>query len=232
MEYPVYSWEYGDGLLVVGYPKKSHWKYQFNYPSEWVRSLPQRFVLLLIINVAFPLLISVVMGMRLIKEIRPLVDSIHDLPKNQSVRLDPKGIFSDLAQSINSTSDKLQKNKSALKEKDQARSNWIAGISHDIRTPLSMIIGYASEWENNADLTEEQRQQAGIIRRQGEKLGSLVSDLNLVSMLEYEMQPLQLKPIRLSVLVRQVVADFLNNGLDDRYDIEWKLSNEEIKIYG
>ncbi len=46
------------------------------------------------------------------------------------------------------------------------------------------------------------------------------------------MQPLQLKPIRLSVLVRQVVADFLNNGLDDRYDMEWKLSNEEIKIYG
>jgi len=113
MEYPVYSWEYGDGLLVVGYPKKSHWKYQFNYPSDWVRSLPQRLVLLLIINVAFALLISIVMDM-----------------------------------------------------------------------------------------------------------------------LEYEMQPLQLQPIRLSVLVRQVVADFLNNGLDDRYDMEWRLSNEEIKIYG
>lgn len=95
-----------------------------------------------------------------------------------------------------------------MKARDEARSNWISGISHDIRTPLSMILGYASEMEDNSDLPKEQRHQSGIIRRQGEKLRSLVSDLNLVSMLEYEMQPLHLKDIRLSVLARQVVADF------------------------
>lgn len=62
--------------------------------------------------------------------------------------------------------------------------------------------------EDNFDLSEDQRRQAGIIRHQGEKLRSLVSDLNLVSMLEYEMQPLHLKQIRLSVLARQVATDF------------------------
>ncbi|MFD3448908.1 sensor histidine kinase [Microbacteriaceae bacterium 4G12] len=231
-KYPVYIWEHQDGLIVVGYPKESRWKYQFDFLSDWLRSVPLRLVLLLIFNVAMILLISVVIGTRLIRGIRPLVAGVHNLAKEESVQLDSKGLFGDLAQSINSASTTLQNKTTALKVRDEARSNWITGISHDIRTPLSIILGYASEMEDNLDLPEEQRHQAGIIRHQGEKLRSLVSDLNLVSMLEYEMQPLHLKHIRLSVLARQVATDFLNNGLDNRYDIDLRLTVEAIPIIG
>lgn len=232
MEYPVYIWEHEDGLVVVGYPKKSHWKYQFDVLSDWMSSLPLRLVMLLLLNAAVALLISVVIGMRLMRGIRPLVDGVHSIAREEPVRLNSKEIFGDLARSINSASAILQKKTAALKARDEARSNWIAGISHDIRTPLSMVLGYASEMEDNLDLPEEQRHQAGIIRRQGEKLRSLVSDLNLVSMLEYEMQPLQLKHIRLAVLARQVATEFLNNGLDDRYVIELKMTDEAVQIKG
>lgn len=232
MEYPVYIWEHEDGLVVVGYPKKSHWKYQFDVLSDWMSSLPLRLVMLLLLNAAVALLISVVIGMRLMRGIRPLVDGVHSIAREEPVWLNSKEIFGDLARSINSASAILQKKTAALKARDEARSNWIAGISHDIRTPLSMVLGYASEMEDNLDLPEEQRHQAGIIRRQGEKLRSLVSDLNLVSMLEYEMQPLQLKHIRLAVLARQVATEFLNNGLDDRYVIELKMTDEAVQIKG
>ncbi|MCA1295937.1 HAMP domain-containing histidine kinase [Paenibacillus sp. alder61] len=232
MEYPVYIWKHGDGLVVVGYPKKSHWKYQLDFLPEWVRSLPLRLLTLLLLNVTLALLVSVLIGTRLIRRIRPLVEGVLRLPREETVELDSKGIFGDLARSINSVSDMLQKKTASLKARDEARSNWIAGISHDIRTPLSMILGYASEMEDSPDLPQEQRHQAGIIRRQGERLRSLVSDLNLVSMLEYEMQPLHMKPVRLAVLARQVVADLLNNGLDERYDIELQLADEAVQING
>ncbi|MCE5169836.1 HAMP domain-containing histidine kinase [Paenibacillus profundus] len=232
MDYPVYTSEHTDGLMVVGYPKESHWKYQLDFLPDWISSLPLRIVLLLLCNLALALLISIVIGTRLIRKIRPLVDGVHNLAREQAIQLDAKGIFGDLAQSINSASAILQRKTAALQDRDEARSNWIAGISHDIRTPLSLVLGYASEMEDHSDLPEEQRHQAGIIRRQGEKLRSLVSDLNLVSMLEYEMQPLHLKHIRLSVLARQVVTEFLNNGLDDRYDIELKLADEAVQIHG
>lgn len=146
--------------------------------------------------------------------------------------MDKGGIFRDLSESINSTSDMLQNKNDALKARDGARSNWIAGISHDIRTPLSMILGYASELEEQPGLTTEQQQHAATIRRQGEILRSLVNDLNLVSMLEYEMQPLHLKQIRLSVLARQVASEFLNNGLDERYSITINITDESLKITG
>lgn len=232
MDYPVYIWEHEGGLIVVGYPKSGYVKYQLNFLSEWISSLPVRLLWLLLINIAVALLVSIVIGTRLIRRLRPLLDGVHKLAREQEVQLDSKGIFGDLAQSINKTSTVLQHKTAALKVRDEARSNWIAGISHDIRTPLSMVLGYASEMEDNPELPSEQRQQAGIIRSQGEKLRSLVSDLNLVSMLEYDMQPLHIKPVRLSVLAKQVVADFLNNGLDERYEIDIKLADEEIQIHG
>ncbi|MGG4343130.1 sensor histidine kinase [Paenibacillus lautus] len=232
MEYPVYVWEREDGLLVLGYPKNTYGKYQIDFLVEWLRSLPVRILLLLLCNVALALLVSVLIGTRVIRGIRPLIHGIHALSKEEPVQVDTGGIFNDVSQSINSTSQMLQEKNDALKARDVARSNWIAGISHDIRTPLSMILGYASELEDQPELSAEHKQQAAIIRRQGERLRSLVSDLNLVSMLEYDMQPLQLKSIRLSALARQVVSDFLNNGLDESYDISLHVMDESLIVSG
>ncbi len=233
LDYPVYTWEKDEGLLVMGYPKWSYGKYQFQFLYDWGRSLPLRLMVLLLLNVAVALLISIVIGMRMMRGIRPLVEGVHGLARDEEVKLDDaKGLFGDLAGSINSASSMLQSRTAALKMRDEARSNWIAGISHDIRTPLSMVLGYSSELEENASLPEEQREQAAIIRRQGEKLRSLVSDLNLVSMLEYEMQPLHLKPLRLAALSRQAVAELLNNRLDEGYQIDLDLKEVAVQING
>jgi len=231
-EYPVYIWEHEDGLVVVGYPKNSFAKYQVSWESGRVRALPWRLLLLLLLNAALALLLSVIMGLRLVRNIRPLVTGVHRLAREEPVRLDTRGLLGDVADSVNTASKILQEKNDALKARDEARSNWIAGISHDIRTPLSMILGYASELEDNPDLPEEERRQAGIIRRQGEKLRSLVSDLNLVSMLEYEMQPIHRERVRLSAIARQAAADMLNGGLDERYAIELKLADEDVQIEG
>lgn len=231
-DYPVFVWEHDDGLIVIGYPKNSLSKYQFNFPIKWVSQLPYKLLALLIINIIFALLLSILASSKLIKSLRPLISGIHALSDDKSVDIEPKGILGDVAISINNTSKLLQKKNNLLKSKDTARSNWIAGISHDIRTPLSMVLGYSSELEDNRNLDNKSRKQASIIRKQAEKLRYLVNDLNLVSMLEYEMQPLNLQPIRLSVIARQIATDFLNGGLDHKYTIELDISNENLTIEG
>ena len=52
----------------------------------------------------------------------------------------------------------------AQQVRDAARSNWINGVSHDIRTPLSMVMGYSAQMEAAEELPTERRKQAGIIR--------------------------------------------------------------------
>ena len=45
--------------------------------------------------------------------------------------------------------------------RDAARSNWINGVSHDIRTPLSVVMGYAAQLEDAADLPPGLRREGG-----------------------------------------------------------------------
>lgn len=232
MDYPVFVWEHDEGLVVVGYPKESLAKYQHILPTSWVSSLSLRIASLLIGNIALALLLSLLIGSKLIHSIRPLTQGIQGLAEDREVYVEPKGVLANLAESVNRASALLRQRNDSLKTRDEARSNWIAGISHDIRTPLSMLLGYASNLEENIDIPIEQRRQAGIIRQQAEKLRSLVSDLNLVSMLEYEMQPLSKKTIRLSALARKIASEFLNNGLDERFILELESFDENAHVNG
>ena len=108
----------------------------------------------------------------------------------------------------------------AQQVRDAARSNWINGISHDIRTPLSMVMGYANQLEEDPALPPARREQAAIIRRQSQTIRDLVNDLNLTMRLDYEMQPLRRARLRPAALVRQAAADLINGGLEDRYSLE------------
>lgn len=229
-DYPVFVWEHSDGLIVIGYPKHSLAKYQHILPTNWVSSFPLRLLILLAVNMALALLLSLSIGSRLIRSIRPLTQGIQALADDRSAFVEPKGILSNLAQSVNKASALLRHRDDSLKKRDEARSNWIAGISHDIRTPLSMVLGHASDLEENRALPSEQRKQAGMIRKQAEKLRSLIHDLNLVSMLEYEMQPLHKKPIRAAALVRQIASDFLNQGLDEHFTLEVEICDESVQV--
>lgn len=61
------------------------------------------------------------------------------------------------------------------------------------------------------------------MRQQSIKVKDLVQDLNLVSQLEYELQPLHKEPVRFSKLLRSYAVELLNGGLSDSYSIEVKI---------
>ena len=66
-------------------------------------------------------------------------------------------------------------------------------MSHDIRTPLSIVMGYAGQLENDKRLPEEDRQKATVIVKQSKRMRNLINDLNLASKLEYNMQPVRME---------------------------------------
>lgn len=107
--------------------------------------------------------------------------------------------------------------------RDAARSNWINGVSHDIRTPLSVVMGYAAQMENAPDLTPEHKRQASAIRAQSQLIRDLVNDLNLTMRLDCEMQPLRKETLQPAAFLRQTAADFLNGGMAEGFAFEMDL---------
>lgn len=230
--YPVFTTKIRNDLLVLGYPKDSYWKYStatWNY--RLIQNVPNFFLIFLLSNIFFVFLIYIFSNSKLLKSVNPIIKGIQDLPKDNPVNIDEKGVLSELAKSINKTSEILQNQREQLRNKDTARANWIAGVSHDIRTPLSMIMGYASQLKTSSDLSEEMAKKLSVILKQSERIKNLINDLNLASKLEYNMQPFEKKKENAVAVVRQVIVDFLNMDIDEKFPIEWKTKSEFVSCF-
>ena len=230
--YPVFTTKIRNDLLVLGYPKDSYWKYStatWNY--RLIQNVPNFFLTFLISNIFFVFLIYIFSNSKLLKSVNPIIKGIQDLPKDNPVNIDEKGVLSELAKSINKTSEILQNQREQLRNKDTARANWIAGVSHDIRTPLSMIMGYASQLKTSSNLSEEMAKKLSVILKQSERIKNLINDLNLASKLEYNMQPFEKKKENAVAVVRQVIVDFLNMDIDEKFPIEWKTKSEFVSCF-
>lgn len=222
-DYPTTSSGYGEDLLVLGHPKTSYWKAMWNtFDYQVIAHLPQTVLLFFFFNLAIILIIYMVTVSRVLRSVRPIVAGIEALPDGREVYVKEKGLLSSLASSLNRASEKLQLQEYSLKKKETARANWIAGVSHDIRTPLSVSMGYASQLEEDISLPEKARKKAGMIRRQSQRMKNLINDLNLASKLEYNVQPLHMEKINAVAFLRQIVVDFLNLDLDGKYPIQWE----------
>ena len=219
-DYPVFVRNMDNGLLVLGYPKNSFMKLTGNYfPIRAIRVFPLFAAGVLAIDILLLFLVYYFSKRRISKNTEPIMTSIKTLSAGQPVNLSIRGELSEIADSVNQAS-------RILSRQNQARANWISGVSHDIRTPLSMIMGYAGRIAGDMAAGRNVQQEAEIIRAQSAKIKDLVQDLNLVSQLEYEMQPLHKEPARLSKLLRSFAADLLNAGIPEKYTLETDVSKE------
>lgn len=231
-DYPVYVRAEDYGLLVLGIPKNSVGKYEIEYSMAWFDSLPRRVLLILAVNLVLATLLACLFGIYLYKRLKALTRGMKDLRHEKPVNLKESGIFKELSRNLNETSAAMARKNRALQERDSARSHWIAGISHDIRTPLTMIMGYSESIAGAADVSAENRKKAEIITGQSLKVKNLIADLNLISSLEYDMQPSRKKPLRICPLLRNIVSELLNNGLPSKYELRLDFTAEQAMIMG
>ena len=229
-DYPVYVRTEDYGLLVLGIPKNAVGKYDMAYSMEWFDTLPHRIIGIFILNLCLAALLAFVSGINLYRRIRALMDGINDLRQEKRVHLKEKGLFKELAKNINHTSETIERKNEALASRDSARSNWISGISHDIRTPLSIIMGYSEALSQSGELSENNKKKTKAIANQSVKIKKLIEDLNLISSLEYDMQPSKKTYVKVCPLVRRIVTDTINSRFSDNFDIELDLRDEKAAV--
>lgn len=218
-DYPVRVLDTEKGLLVAGRDKGSMWKYSIEFPEAFMHNLEKYFRLALGVNLLVVVCTILFSGFRYYKSLLPLAQGIFELSANHKVELSEKGVASQLVAQVNRTSNLLEQQRTALNKRDEARTEWIAGVSHDIRTPLSVIVGYADELENKEDLCREDRERAAAIKAQSLKIKQLIEDLNLTSKLEYNMQPLRAAKFYPAALLRKLTAEKINEGIKEQYEL-------------
>ena len=207
-DYPVFCWTESYGLFVIGMPKGSLWRYSvYTSPgmlTDMVRSILPAFAGLL----GAALALCFVLSWRGAKRLQSVAEGLDALAEGRTLSLPVNGFAGEVAEQLNRTSAHLQQRSEIIARRDNARTQWIAGVSHDVRTPLSLMLGWAEQLESDTGLPEPARRKAGGIRTQSEKLRALIDDLNLTSKLQYGAQPLRRERYTAGPLLRELVAQF------------------------
>ena len=215
---PAFIWERPDGLLLVAFPAGTYETMTITWPRETWTSLPTYIGGIIVADLLILFAAYVVYRRRTQRAVEPINDALGALSRGGRAQLDLKGDLAPIADQINETSD-------ILEHKDRAREQWIRGVSHDIRTPLSLIIAKAEGIAADEEAVDATRSEARAIRTQGLKIKDLVADLNAASQLSFSERPLDLERVHLAKLLRSIAASYLNSGLDAAHPLDFELDD-------
>jgi signal transduction histidine kinase len=136
------------------------------------------------------------------------VKEIHD--GNLSFRLGylGKDEFSAVCGDFNQMAERLEYLETTRQRDEETRRELIAGISHDLRTPLTAIKAYLEGIEKGVAETPEQRERYfGIIGNKVDDLEHIIEQLFLFSKLDADSFPVNPEITNLEALVQKVLED-------------------------
>lgn len=95
----------------------------------------------------------------------------------------------------------------SLKNLDDLKSEFVNTVSHDLRSPLTAILGYAELIDRVGDVNTEQHEFIGRIRGSVREITSLIDDLLNLSRIESSLEE-DIQPLKLSEIVDHSLALF------------------------
>lgn len=136
-----------------------------------------------------------------------------------------------LALEINKTLEEKNKTEVRYKRMDLELRQAIANMSHDLRTPLTSIIGYIQLIEDGSLSEDERKEYINIVKNRSKSLQILISSFYDLSRLEAKEYKFELKSLSLSNILCDILAsfynDFLIKGIEPAIEID---SNSSLVI--
>lgn len=223
----------GDGQnynYIVGVINPTLERITFTYDYTNVLSMLQKlFFILACINLVIIVIAGWLFSRPLTKPISNIMTSIQQLETKQPIQMPKrKNLYTPVFQSLQNTSYNLAEAERARLQLEQMREEWISNVSHDLKTPLASIRGYA-ELMDTYDLSDEERiEYTKTIERQAEHMKNLLDDFNLTMRLRNQQLPMSRERINLVSFVREMVIDLLNDPTAQQRHIEFDTQHETV----
>ncbi len=119
-----------------------------------------------------------------------------------------------------------------LKSYETVRADFIANLTHEIRTPLSALCGYAETLVAGVDDPATQRRFLNIIERQSRRLARLIDDLITLSDLERGLLPLRLEPLEVRRVTDEAVELMREQAERQGVTLETRYADAVVRVEG
>ncbi|MFN6433397.1 Sensor histidine kinase RcsC [Eubacterium callanderi] len=169
------------------------------------------------------------------REIRSMSRQLEDLSAGRSEKkisltlVDAR--LNELATQINENMELQKQLRIDTRKSEQRLKDSIAGVSHDLRTPLTAIIGYIQMLERSG-LNGEQQEKATIILKKANAMRELVESFFELSVIESGQSELAEEAVNFTNIVSEAVVDFIPRFEAAELEPDVDLGNKSLYIAG
>ena len=110
---------------------------------------------------------------------------------------------------LNLVREQALRNEMAVKEAEQKKNDLIVYLAHDLKTPLTSVIGYLSLLRDEPQISEQLRQRyTGIALNKAERLEELINEFFDITRFNLSVMTLEQETIHLSRMLEQIASEF------------------------
>ena len=184
----------------------------------------ERFIIGLSLTILIVLLIIFILKTKEINRLTLELKKLNSEGKIEKLRLSlPNKNIENLIVEINTLIDDKRKMENIYKEKDMELREAIANMSHDLRTPLTSIMGYVYLLNDDKLDKEERKEYLKIIEKRSLVLNDLITNFYGLSRIQADQYEIKLEPVNLELVLGEIIAAFYET-------LDYKFGEPEINI--
>jgi signal transduction histidine kinase len=165
--------------------------------------------------------------------LREIIGGIKELSTgnfNAVISLREDDEFTDIARHLNRMAKDIKEIMEGERSIENEKNELITNVAHDLRTPLTSIIGYL-DIVSNKELPPDMREKyIGIAYSKSKRLEKLIEDLFMYTKFEFGQVALRLEQVDLVKMMEQLLDEFYPSFCDQGLEYELKLTDKQIIV--
>jgi signal transduction histidine kinase len=175
----------------------------------------RRLLVALAIACGIAVLLGVVVSRRLARPLRRLADAAHAMARgHRNVAVEPEG-----PSEVAEVADALNVLAASLARSEARQRDFLLSVSHDLRTPLTSIRGYAESLADGMIEADQVPRVGGVVVEEANRLDRYVSDLLDLARLDATEVRIDLSDIDLESVVESAAAGWAGRCSSEGVDL-------------
>jgi len=140
-------------------------------------------------------------------------------------------LFDEVVFSVNELIEQLEKVQIQSIKSQTARRSLLSSISHDIRTPLTSIIGYIDALQDDIATSEKEKQEyLVIISKKADSLKQLIDEIFDMAKLDADEISLKVESLDLAEIARELLIEFLPKVKNDHTELHISIPEKKCFV--
>lgn len=198
------------------------------------------FIAVLLILLVLLLLISINFGVKIGRSVLHIMEWINQLAKGEFAqeKRSPRGsksytenkFFNQIFHSLANLTKTLEENKREIEGNEKLREEWIAGLTHDLKTPMSSLYGYSKLLQSDPERwsLDELKIMGNTMTEKSEYIIDLINDLTLSNQLANSSLPLRNERVDVTEIVQNSISSLKLELERCKAEIEFKPEGSAI----